>query len=233
MKKLQTTVAVAAMLLGFGMTAQAKDTSEEMRDVASFSEVQLNGSMDLEVTVGGSQSVKVIADSDIMSHIETEVRGDTLRVGLDNGHSHRNIKMMRVIVTVPELRGAGLRGSGDLHVTAAAADDFDLGLQGSGDVFFRKAKFGKLKIELQGSGDIDMEGTCDDLDIELQGSGDIDAGDLKCNTAEVDLRGSGDIEFFASQSADVGVHGSGDVVVRGEPAKLNSRVRGSGDIVVR
>ncbi|WP_417450427.1 head GIN domain-containing protein [Kordiimonas sp.] len=232
MKILQTTVAVAATALGLGFAVQAADTSEEMREIPSFNEVRLSGSMDVEVTVGKKQSVKVIADSNIIEHLETDVRGDTLRIGLANGHYSR-IKVMRVVITVPELVGAGVHGSGDLYVTGASAVDFNMDLQGSGDAVFKKAKFGKLDIELQGSGDIEMDGECDDLSIELHGSGDIELGDMKCKAAEVDLRGSGDVELFASDSADVGVHGSGDVVVRGEPAKINSRVRGSGDIVVR
>ncbi|WP_020400522.1 head GIN domain-containing protein [Kordiimonas gwangyangensis] len=232
MNKLQTTAAVAAMMLGFGMTANAADTSEEMRDVDAFKSIKLMGSMDVEVTVGERQSVKVIADSDIIDHLETSVSGDTLRVKLENGH-YGHIKVMRVIVTMPEMTGASIQGSGDMIVTGAAADDFELELQGSGDATFKKAKFGKIDIELQGSGDIELDGSCDDIKIELQGSGDVDAGDLKCKTADVDLRGSGDIEFFASESAGVGVHGSGDVVVKGSPDKINSRVRGSGDIIMR
>lgn len=232
MKKLQTTAAVAAMMLGFGMAAHAVDTSEEMRDVGTFKEIKLMGSMDVEVTVGEKQSVKVIADSDIIEHLETNVSGDTMHVRLERGH-YGNIKVMRVIVTMPEMTGASIQGSGDMIVTGADAADFELELQGSGDATFRKSKFGKIDIELQGSGDIELDGTCDVIDIELQGSGDIDAGDLKCMSGEVDLRGSGDIEFYASESANVGVHGSGDVVVRGSPDKINSRVRGSGDIIMR
>ena len=212
MKKLQTTATVAAMMLGFGLSAQAADTSEEMRDVGAFKEIKLMGSMDVEVTVGGEQSVKVIADSDIIEHVETTVSGDTLRVKLENGR-YGNIKVMRVVVTMPEMTGASIQGSGDMVVTGADAADFEL--------------------ELQGSGDIELDGTCDDIKIDLQGSGDVDAGDLKCKVGEIDLRGSGDIEFYASDSANVGVHGSGDVVVLGSPDKVNSRVRGSGDIIMR
>lgn len=232
MKKLQTTAIVAALLCGTSFGAQARDTAEQMRDVPSFKEVRLNGSMDVEITVGGSQSVKVIADDNIIDNIETDVRGDELRIGLENGH-YSHIKVMRVVITMPEITGADIHGSGDMTVKGAKADRFELELQGSGDATFSGAKFGDLEIELQGSGDIELDGTCMSIDIELQGSGDVDAGDMECETAKVSLRGSGDVEVFASKSADVGVHGSGDIVVRGEPGKLNSRVRGSGDIIVR
>ncbi|WP_417466095.1 head GIN domain-containing protein [Kordiimonas sp.] len=232
MKKLQTTAIVAALLCGTSFAAQARSTAEQVRDVPSFKEVSLHGSMDVEIAVGSSQSVKVIADDDIIDNIETEVRGDELRIGLERGH-YSNIKVMRVVITMPEMTGANIHGSGDMIVKDVKADRFDLELQGSGDATFSDATFGDIEIELHGSGDIELDGTCTSIDIELQGSGDVDAGKLKCTGAKVSLRGSGDVEVYANESADVGVHGSGDIVVRGEPDKLNSRVRGSGDIIIR
>lgn len=232
MKKLQTTAIVAALLCGSSFGVQARDTAEQMRDVPSFKEVLLKGSMDVDITVGGAQSVKVVADDDIIDNIETEVRGDELHIGLESG-SYRNIKVMRVVITMPEITGVDIHGSGDMQVRGAKADRFELGLKGSGDADFSDARFGTLEIGLQGSGDIELDGTCASIDVELHGSGDVDASDMECETARVSLRGSGDVEVFASKSADLGVHGSGDIVLRGEPEKLNSRVRGSGDITIR
>ncbi|NVJ97302.1 MAG: DUF2807 domain-containing protein [Alphaproteobacteria bacterium] len=233
MKLLRSTAAVAAIAIGAGFAVSAKDTSEEMRDVGSFDQVQLNGSMDVEVKVGGEQSVRVVADSDIISHIETEVRGGTLRVGLDNDHRHGNIKKMIVYVTVPSLKGAALHGSGDMIVEDAVADDFEVDLHGSGDMTLKDVKFGEVELELQGSGDIEIDGTCDAVEVELQGSGDIEADDMKCKSATVSVHGSGDVSVTASEEADISVHGSGDVVVSGSPDKLRSKVRGSGDIEMR
>lgn len=232
MNKLHTTVAVATLIFGLGASAHAKDTSEEMRDVSSFKEVHLNGSMDVEITVGGSQSVKVIADSDIIDHVRTEVRGDTLKLDMDRG-SYRNIKTMRVLITVPALTGAEVHGSGDLYVTGAKSDRFGLGVQGSGDAVFKDATLGKLDIELQGSGDVHIEGSCDQIKVEVQGSGDVEATKMKCKSADVSVHGSGDVAVFASGSIDVSIHGSGDVSVQGSPDKVNSKVRGSGDVTIR
>lgn len=231
-KTLQTGVAIAAMVLAASAAAQAKDTAEESRDVGEFNELFLKGSMDVEVKVGEEQSVRVVADSDIIEHIETEVRGDELHISLERGH-YRKIKKMTVYVTVPSLKAAGVHGSGDLLVENAKADDFELELHGSGDAVFKDATFGDLEIELQGSGDIEMDGVCKDIEIELQGSGDVDADDLECDTADVTLHGSGDIEVHAKLEADVSVHGSGDVVIAGQPDKVRSRVHGSGDIEVQ
>jgi hypothetical protein len=231
-KHMQAGLTIAAMLAGAATGALADDTAEETRDVSSFNEVFVKGSMDVEIKVGGERSVRVVADSDIIDNVETEVRGDELHIGLERGH-YGNINKMIVYITVPSLEGAGVHGSGDLYVENAKADEFELELHGSGDAVFKDAVIGEMDIQLQGSGDIEMDGSCDTIEVELQGSGDVDAGDFVCKAADVLLQGSGDVHVHATEEAEIKVHGSGDVVVSGEPGKVRSKVRGSGDIEIR
>ncbi|UTW55725.1 head GIN domain-containing protein [Kordiimonas sp. SCSIO 12610] len=211
-------------------TNSSKDVSEEMRDVADFTNIALQGSMDVIVTVGKEKSVKVIADSDIIDYLETEVKGDRLIIDLEDGRSYRNIKKMQVIVTTPSLEGASLYGSGDMDIKDVKSNKFDFELRGSGDAVLRDFSVKKLDIDLAGSGDIEGDGSCDNLEIDLRGSGDIAARDIKCENVEVNLRGSGDVNVFAEKTAEVNVRGSGDVDVFGDPDTLDSNVRGSGDV---
>jgi len=228
---LKTTAAVAALAVGT-LAAQADDIAQETRDVGAFDEVYLKGSMDVEIKVGGEQSVRVEADANIIDHIETIVKGDELHIQLERGN-YRSIKRMKIYITVPSLDAAGVHGSGDMLVEGAEADDFDLNVHGSGDAIFKNAKLGKLDLSVHGSGDIKISGTCEEVEADLHGSGDIDADKMVCKTAEVSLQGSGDVSVHASDSANISVQGSGDVVVYGKPDKLRSKVQGSGDIEVR
>jgi hypothetical protein len=208
----------------------AKDVSEEMRDVGSFTSVSLNGSMDVSVSVGKETSVKVIADSDIIEYLETEVKNGRLVIDLEDNRSYRNIKKMQVIVTTPTLESARLNGSGDMDVENVETDSFEFELRGSGDAILTDFEVDKLDLKLAGSGDIASDGSCKALDISLRGSGDIAGRKMKCDTADVSLRGSGDVEVFAEKSAKINVRGSGDVDVYGDPDTLDSNVNGSGDV---
>lgn len=236
MKLFKTAVATAA-LLSAATAVSADDISEEMRDVDSFKRVSLHGSMDVEVKVGPAQSVKVIADSDIIEYLRTRVRGNELEIELDHDHGNRrlfrNIKKMQIIVTVPELDGASIHGSGDMFVEDVKSDRFRMAVHGSGDAVVENAAVERLTVDVHGSGDVRIEGSCEDVDIEIHGSGDVRAGKMQCQNAEVTVQGSGDAGVYASKSADVTVQGSGDVSVSGKPGQINSRVQGSGDIHVR
>jgi len=235
--KLFKTVAATAALLTATSIVTADDISEEVRDLDAFTKVALQGNMDVEVKVGPKQSVKVIADSNVIEFLRTRVRGRELEIDWDDDHDRhpnfRRIKKMQIIITMPKIEGAEVHGSGDMLVENASADRFELEVHGSGDAVFENAKMEKIYIELQGSGDIEIQGTCEDINVELQGSGDVKADRFECKTAEVEVQGSGDVDIFASASVDVTVHGSGDIRVSGKPDKISSRVRGSGDIHVR
>jgi len=232
MKKLIAGAAVAAALIGTSMTASARDTTEQTRDVPSFDSVRLKGSMDVKIVVGKAQSVKVEADSNIIDKLYTKVSGGRLDIGMERGSWH-NIKVMKVTITVPSLKAAGLYGSGDLMVDGAKGDAFDLDLKGSGDVTFHHGEIGKFELDLAGSGDVDLDGSCTRIDVDRAGSGDSNGAKFECKEADVSVRGSGDVSVYASEKADVNIAGSGDVTVHGKPGHMNSRVRGSGDVMVR
>lgn len=228
---LKTTAAVAALAVGT-LAAQADDIAKETRDVGAFDEVYLKGSMDVEIKVGGEQSVRVEADANIIDHIETIVKGDELHIQLERGN-YRSIKRMKIYITVPSLDAAGVHGSGDMLVEGAEAEDFDLQVHGSGDAIVKNGKFGDLDMSLHGSGDIKISGTCSEVEADLHGSGDIDADGMICQSAEVTVQGSGDVSVHANEAADITIQGSGDVVVYGKPDKLRTSVHGSGDVEMR
>ena len=237
MKLFKMAVASAVVLSATTMVVADDKISEEMRDVEAFTKVKLEGSMDVEVKVGPAQSVKVVADSDIIEYLRTRVHGGELEIDLKNHKGKRgffnNIKKMQVIITVPTLESAQVHGSGDMFVKDVEIDRFDLEVHGSGDAVVENAAVQRLRIDLHGSGDIEIDGSCDDVRVELQGSGDVKAHKMQCKEADVTLQGSGDVGVYASMAADVTVHGSGDVVVAGKPDQVRSKVRGSGDIHVR
>jgi len=201
-----------ALLLTLGWQSAAQADVSETRDVKSFTRVMLDGSSDVDIEVGGKQSVTVSArDKDILDHVTTEVRDGTLRIS-HKGHGmiRFNNTRIKVTITVPKLEGMELDGSGDMTARGVDAKSFE--------------------IDLDGSGDIDVAGSCGDLDLTLDGSGDVDARDLKCKSILVKLDGSGDVDAYASEAADVRLQGSGDITVYGNPQKRRQREQGSGDV---
>ena len=221
---------IAATAIATMMMAGVATAAEESRSVEKFDSVSLKGSMDLIVNVGKKQSVKVYADDDMISKLITEVHGDTLVVKLKKGRYH-DVGEMKVVVTVPMLEEAQLKGSGDLRVNGAKGKRFSAALKGSGDLTISKVKVDTLELDIMGSGDMEVSGSCKDLDVDVMGSGTLEAEDAKCEEAKVSIMGSGDANIYVSSMISASIMGSGDVHVYGDPKKIKSRVMGSGDVV--
>lgn len=184
------------------------DLVTQTRDLKEFSRIKLKGSMDLFITVGKDQEVKLTYDDNLIDLIETEVRGKTLTIWCEESYS--SSRGSRIDISVPSLETVDLSGSGDIEI-------HDL----KGDIF---------EYSVAGSGDLTVGGKVDELEIKVSGSGDVDARELEAAEVYVRVSGSGDVRVFATESFDGRVSGSGDITFYGDPEHVSRHVSGSGDI---
>ena len=115
----------------------------------------------------------------------------------------------KVRITVPDLAGYDVAGSGDAKIT---------GLKGKSFV-----------ASISGSGDVTASGSADHVEASISGSGDIDLKNVKSRNAEVSVTGSGDIAVSASEKLDASIAGSGSVTYYGNP-QVSKSVVGSGEV---
>ena len=184
--------------------------ASQTRDVAGFSGVELAGSNVVTVRVGGTQSVVVHADDNLLSRVTTQVRAGSLVIGNTPGNL-RSRTPMSVAVTVPSLESLSLSGSGVLVV-----DGLDTPA---------------LTATLSGSGVLRASGTAAKLDIALPGSGDAQLDQLVARDVHAVVRGSGRILVAATASLDASVPGSGAIIYSGNPTDVTTSVTGSGAVV--
>ena len=183
----------------------------ETRPVPAFTKIDLAGSPDVEVSVGPAASVNVTTDDNLLPQIQTTVDGDTLHIGSKGSYStHLGVK---VVVTVPSLRGASISGSGNIRVSGLKGEEMEAGITGSGD--------------------ITLSGSVNHLDARVTGSGDLRANDLAANDVHVSITGSGDASVRPAGELDAKVTGSGSIHYLGHPAQIHRHITGSGDIEPR
>jgi hypothetical protein len=219
----------AARAWGWSGTRGDGHKMTEDRQVAAFSSVVIEGSLDAAIKVGGKQSVAVTIDQNLQPLVTTEVRGDTLVIRTrDASWDGKGI----VEVTVPALRGFTIKGSSDATIEGGQGD-LKLQIDGSGDLRW-SGSAGVLEASISGSGDIQLSGTAAKARIHVEGSGDVRAGGLTATSAEVEVEGSGDVELtVAGGPLKARVSGSGNVVWHGTAQVEQASVSGSGEIVRR
>ena len=205
-------VALAAVAATFLASPVRAATDSETRTTAPFHAVAFAGSWTVDVKVGGENSVVIEGKKDLIAKVKTEVVDGELRVGIDNGllsfFSHQDLDGLTAHITVPELTGFALRGSGKADIG---------GLNG-----------GKTAFELDGSGNLNAKGKLDTLGLVVNGSGTVDLSGLETAKASVTINGSGDATIDPRETLAAVINGSGQVAYVHEGVKVTSVIHGSG-----
>lgn len=234
MKKLSFTLLSAVLLAAATIKSSAQDVSTQNRQVSEFSSVASGGPFNVHIKMGGSESVKVEADTKYINEIETVVEGNILKIRFkDHQWSNRynNIHKAEIYVSAKSLRSLTNSGSGHMEVegTISTSDEFKTVLSGSGDIT-ATIKSDGLRAKISGSGSIKLSGSCGDADISISGSGQIDARGLKAQAVIAGITGSGGVYITAEKTVSAHITGSGNVVYSGNAIVTDTHTVGSGRV---
>ena len=173
---------------GGAMTYGSGRIKTEVRQVENFTSIRLSVPATLSIERTGEAGLKVTAEDNLLPLLESEVKDGTLRLSLARRTSFTG-KIPVFEVTVTDLRGLQVEGSGIVKASK---------LDGSA-----------LSLTVAGSGEIDLAGRSDLFTVAISGSGSVDAAELQAKRAKVGVTGSGDVVVNASDELDATVTGPG------------------------
>ena len=203
--------------------------------VGGFDQIEVAGPYDVQVRTGSNPSVSARGSQKLIGHMVVEVRDNKLLIHPERQkgwfhagwHFRGNVD---VVVTVPQLRGASIAGSGGIKVDQIKGDTFAGEIAGSGGLDVGSIDVQTLKLAIAGSGGTKVgSGRAQNAQFEIAGSGGINAKGVQAQTADVSIAGSGDITANATDTADVSIMGSGNVQLSGG-AKCKISKAGSGNV---
>ena len=234
---------------------------KETRELGNFTSLSSQGSMNVQITYGNSNSVVVEADENLLPYIETTVEGGKLSIRSKKNVNLKSSSKMNIYVSMTKINSLQLSGSGNINGSGAFTNDAktDIAVSGSGNLALNFDTFKDLDLSVSGSGNIDLKGnSTNTISAHISGSGNIDCSNISCNSDltasdfnlstsgsgniiinkkikahQVTLRksGSGNIKVYASNSIDAKISGSGNVFYKGNATKINSKVAGSGKVL--
>jgi len=194
----------------------------ETRPVSNFDRIALSGSGKVILTQGGSESLSIETDDNVMEHVKSEVEGGTLKLGLvtgvQTGVNIQSTSRLVFFVGVDDLTGLTISGSGEVESDMIKTDRLDTTVSGSGEVQIVELAAGEVKVEIDGSGEIDLTGDAAAQDVTISGSGKYLGGDLCSVSVNVSIGGSGNATVCATETLDAKVNGSGSVNYYGQPS---------------
>ncbi len=197
----------ALFLLQASLTAQTATTT---RSLSGFEKVSVSGGYDAVILKEGDKESVTLETSGIdVDKIITEVKGQTLEIGMKRGN-YRNFHA-RITITYRSIKEINNSGSTDIEIASTVhGDAFAIHSSGSGD-FKGSFDVQKLEAHISGSSDMKFMGRADSQNYAISGSGEIHANDLKGKEADVAVSGSGEIHLHVDGPVHQAVSGSGEV----------------------
>jgi len=179
----------------------------DTRDVTDFDEIQVDGTVKLDLATGPLDKLTVTGDENLLPLIGTEVVGGRLVI-----HEIKPVHSKTpLVVSVHAPAVARIDTSGVASVIAS-------GLQGPSFTFTST-----------GVTDSQLSGQVTSLEIQSGGAGNVHAAGLAAKQVHVTISGAGTVEVDATEKLKADVSGVGSVKYRGTPA-IEKNVSGVGSV---
>lgn len=183
----------------------------EQRSVPAFTSVDISGAYDVQIVAQKEQSLEIEGDDNLLPLIKTEVKGNVLTIGNEQGLSTRG--KLRVRLSVPKLDGITTSGASDIIISNVKSDAF--------------------KIDTSGAGSLQISGETKTLEAKLSGAGDINAKDLRAEKVNITSSGAANAEVYASEELQASVSGAGNINYYGDPKVVSKDISGVGSLTKR
>ena len=207
--------------IGINTTFAGNSDKTEVRKVNSFNAIKVSTGIDLYITMGETEKVKIVADDDIIDEIITEVKDGTLRIYMkdNNWFNWGRNKTRKAYVTVKELvaisasSGSDVRSENTLEgeslkVKASSGSDVEI------DIFYKN-----FSLDTSSGSDAKISGKVKTFKAEASSGSDIKAQELEstiCKVrassgSDITVKVSGELYAKASSGADIRYYGNPDI----------------------
>jgi len=214
-------------------TAIAGNSDEtQSRNVKDFHAIDVSTGIDLYITMGNTEEVKVVADDDIIDDIKTEVRNGTLHIyqKRNNWFNWGGNKTRKVYVTVKELNELDASSGSDvesentlegdeLKVSASSGCDVEL------DVYYKN-----FSIDASSGSDAEISGKVKYLTAEASSGSDIDASELESQYCQASASSGSDISVRVSDEIKARASSGADITYYGNPKMRDTDESSGGDV---
>jgi len=230
---MKTFIKSSAILFIVAASYIAKAQETKSFTVKNFNSIGVSSGIDLYLTQGGSESVNVKADSEILKDIVVEQSGSNVTLkfkdGINWGSMFKN-RTIKAYVSFKSLNAIAASGGSDVFAQNQIKTD-KLAIRSSGGSDLKLSVVCKdLSIQSSGGSDIDLKGKAENMTIQSSGGSDIDAYELIADYAKVQASGGSDVNLYVNKGLEASASGGGDVSYKGNASLKKTSSSKSGDV---
>jgi len=198
--------------LGFKTVRGSGDVITEMRDVSGFDSVDVCCGMELILTQGDRDSLKIEADDNFMDEILTTVKNGTLNIQyrVTSTVNYRPSQAVQLYLSVVDVNQVSISGGGKFTNESITTDRFELDLSGGSSAIIGVFIADDVSLRVSGGGDIDADSIqTEAISINMSGGSDVDIEELAADSLYLENSGGGRAGLVGSVTeADINLSGA-------------------------
>lgn len=224
--KTKKTLLLIAFLLFASMVTFAQNVEE--RSVASFNKIEAGEAIEVFLTQGDKEIVKVEAEGVAPEKIITEVSGETLKIHMENGnYNNRTVTVYVTFKALEEIScnsAAKIKGKSTIN-----GDELEINVNSAGKVEL-DVDVKSLEISLSSSGDLLLTGTAEYQETDISSAGKLEAFDLDCRNTKIAVSSGGNAKVTANNELNARANSGGNIRYKGNPDQKNTNTNSGGSI---
>ena len=208
------------------------NVTSESREISGVDAVELNGVGRLKIIQGGTESLEIEAEDNILEELTSDVSAGTLTLGYEEHFWRKSVIPTEEIIytlTVINLTEVTINGAGDLKIDDLETTGLEITINGTGKIEIDNLTADNLTVQISGAASIELAGQVSDQTVNIDGTGSYHAGDLQSQSASVKIQGLGSARVWAVEVLSITINGSGSVNYYGSP-ELSQKINGLGEI---
>ncbi len=229
---------ILLLIVNLAVFAGGQDQTE-IRSLEKFNKVEVSAGIDLFISMGNRQEVKVVADEDIIDDVKTEVRNGTLQVTMDNSgffnffNWGKGSKPKQVFVTVTELRGIVVSSGADVKSeNTLKGDQLELDASSGSDMEV-EVIFRDISLQASSGSDVKIRGRAKTFRAHASSGSDINGRQLEVAVGHVKASSGSDISLTVTDELAARASSGGDVTYYGNPELKEIETSSGGDVTGR
>lgn len=217
----------ALILIIFSFFNAVAQQTEE-RELDAFTGVKAAEGVDVFLTKGDKERVKVEVTGTDPSNVITEISGSFLKVHMKDGR-YRSVDA-KVYVTYVNLDKLSASSAGSIFSEGTIQTrSMDISASSAGSVEI-SIEANTVEVSSSSAGDVELKGRADKINIEASSAGEIDAYDLEAEEVDAQASSAGSVKIYAKESLDAHASSGGSIRYRGNPDRSNTNSSSGGSV---
>ena len=219
-------VVAASGCIGSGGAGSGNVVNETAK-VSGFEEVVFDGTGDIIIKQGDTESLIIEAEDNVIPTIKTSVDNKKLTINYDG--TIAPTKTPKFYLTVKNISSIEISGAGELNADKLNVDNLNVIVNGAANGNLNNITLKELTVSITGAGKLSASGSADKQTIVVNGAGDYTAMSLATKNTSITINGAGKGTVRASSVLNAVINGFGEINYFGNP-EVTKQINGGGQI---